>query len=447
MNIQSRKWLISRRHALRSLGATISLPFLDCMRAAETLAARPKRSVFIYLPNGVNTRDFQIREAGTDYELTEPLKSLEPHRAHITPISGLYHPNGLGHHHNCRKIWLSGGKLGATEKNTISIDQLMAGVTAPHTRFSSLELANKGSSLAVNKDGIALPAINRPGVAFQHLFEEPKGGIEQQRLGLNRKGSILDANLDEARALRKKVGSEDRDRLDQYLTAVRETEIRTERADAWLDIPRPLIDSNAKSRINRDISQDDPGEYFRVMYDLIVLALQTDLTRVATFSTGEEGQGLPIPEIGINQTRHALSHHNGNPELLRQLTQSDAFNMTQFSYFLTRLQETKDGDGTLLDTTMALYGSGMAYGHSHGNANLPLVLAGGSGLGLKHGQHIDFNRESDDFAGYDQHKGIHHRPVNEKAHLSNLLLTLAQKMDVKSESFADSTGIVSEITV
>ncbi len=446
MNFSSKKWLISRRYALRSLGATIALPMLDCMRAAETSAARPKRSVFIYLPNGVNTRDYQIQNSGADYELSEPLKPLEKHRAHITPFSGLYHPNGLGHHHNCRKIWLSGGNLGVTAKNTISIDQLMARVTAPQTRFSSLELANKGGALAVNGDGITLPAISRPKVVFQYLFEEPKGGVEQQRRELSRKGSILDANLDEAKALRMKVGSEDRDRLDQYLTAVRETEIRTERADAWLDIPRPGIDPKDKSRVNRDVAQEDPGEYFRVIYDLIVLALQTDLTRVATFSTGEEGQGLPIPELEINQSRHALSHHNGNPDLLRQLTQSDAFNVAQFSYFLTRLQETKDADGPLLDTTMALYGSGMAYGHSHGNASLPLVLAGGSKLGLKHGRHVDFNREAADFQGYDQHKGIHHRPVNEKAHLSNLLLTLAQKMDVEAERFADSTGIVSEIT-
>src|ERR1700722_11144673 len=127
------------------------------------------------------------------------------------------------------------------------------------------------------------------------------------------------------------------------------------------------------------------------MYDLIVLAFQTDMTRLSTFSPGLEGQAPAIPEIGVKQDRHSLSHHNGNIELLDKLTASDAFNVAQFSYFLDRLKEVKDADGPLLDTTMALYGSGMAYGHSHGNASLPIVLAGGSKLGLKHGRHVDFN--------------------------------------------------------
>ena len=127
------------------------------------------------------------------------------------------------------------------------------------------------------------------------------------------------------------------------------------------------------------------------MYDIIVLAFQTDMTRVATFSTGNEGQGPAVPEIGVKQDRHSLSHHNGNPKLMQDLLDSDAFNIKQFSYFLDRLSEVKDADGPLLDTTMALYGSGMAYGHSHGNASLPIILAGGTQLGLKHGKHVDFN--------------------------------------------------------
>jgi len=180
------------------------------------------------------------------------------------------------------------------------------------------------------------------------------------------------------------------------------------------------------------------------MYDLIVLAFQTDMTRVATLTTGQEGQGPAVPEIGVKQDRHSLSHHNGNPELMGQLTASDAFNIAQFSYFLDRLSEVKGADGPLLDTTMALYGSGTAYGHSHGNASLPIILAGGSKLGLKHGKHVDFNLTKE-FQGYDKHVGIHFRPVNEKARLSNVLLTMAQKMDVKTDKFADSLGTVSEI--
>jgi hypothetical protein len=192
------------------------------------------------------------------------------------------------------------------------------------------------------------------------------------------------------------------------------------------------------------------GEYFRTMYDLIVLAFQTDVTRVATFSTGTEGQGLPIPEIAITQSRHSLSHHNGNPKRMAELTASDVFNFEQFAYFLGRLAETKDAHGPLLDTTMALYGSGMAFGHSHGNANLPLVLAGGAQLGLKHGAHLDFNRAGG-LKEYQlgvprEHYKICHQPVNERARLCNLLLTMAHKMGVQTDRFGDSTGELSEVT-
>lgn len=449
MNTKPQTWLLNRRHFLRGVGVSVALPLLDCMRPLRAAAAadpvlRAKRSVFIYLPNGVNTSDWQIKEAGPDYKLSKPLASLEKHRAVITPFSGLHHPNGMGHHHNCQSIWLTGGKIGPSERNTISVDQLMAQVTAPVTRYSSLELTNQGGALAWNADGIQLPAQHSPGVAFREMFEDPKGGTAKQRRGYHRRGSILDAVLEDARSLSGKLGSEDRGRLEQYLTAVREVEIRTERSDKWLDTARPRIEPATQSRLNRDISLQMLGDYLRTMYDLIVLAFQTDVTRVATLTTGQEGQGPAVPEIGVKQDRHSLSHHNGNPELMDQLTASDAFNLAQFSYFLDRLSEVKDADGPLLDTTMALYGSGMAYGHSHGNASLPLVLAGGTKLGLKHGRHVDFNLTKE-FQGYDKHPGIHFRAVNEKARLSNLLLTMAQKMDVKTEKFADSLGPVSEV--
>jgi hypothetical protein len=449
----TQNWLLNRRHVLRGLGVSLALPLLDCMRplmAAET-TARPRRSVFIYMPNGVNTLDYQITAAGADYTFSKSLKPLEKHRASITPISGLHHPHGLGQHHNCSKIWLTGGKLGQADRNTISVDQLMAQVTAPRTRFTSMQLSNKGGALSWNADGIQLPAQPNPGVVFRELFEDPQGGIAKQRRALHRKGSILDAVLDEARALGGQLGNDDRGRLQQYLTAVREVEIRTERADSWLDTPRPKVEPGTRSRLNRNVSQEMVGEYFRTMYDLIVLAFQTDLTRIATFSTGVEGQGLKIPEIGIKQDRHSLSHHNGNPKLLDDLTASDAFNMQQFSYFLDRLRETKDDEGPLLDSTMALFGSGMAFGHSHGNANLPIILAGGSKLGLKHGRHIDFNASAKnaeytyDLENPRKHYAICHQPVNGKAHLSNLLLTMAQKMGVPAEKFSDSNGVVSEV--
>ena len=442
-NIQTQSWLIDRRHALKALGSFIALPLLDCMkslRAAEPVT--PKRSVFIYIPNGVNTLDYQITAPGKDFAFSRTLKPLEKHRHAVTPISGLHHPGGLGHHHNCQKIWLTGGKLGPSDRNTISVDQRMAEVTAPHTRFHSLEISNKGESLSWTADGIRLPGMSRCKQIFAHLFEEPKNGTAAQRRALRRKASVLDANLTEVRKLEKNLGSEDKGRLEQYLTSVRETEIRTERADAWLDVPRPEIAAADRKRTDKDVPQTRAGDYFRTMYDLIVLAFQIDATRVATFSSGLEGQGIPIPELGISQTRHALSHHNGDPGHMEKLTQSDTFAVEQYSYFLSRLAETKDLNGKpLLDTTMALFGSGMAYGHSHGNANLPLVIGGGAGLGIKHGRHLDLNQGH--FDGYDltNHRGHYtlcSRPANADAHMSNLLLTMAQKMGVETDRFGDS---------
>ncbi|MEM7011713.1 MAG: DUF1552 domain-containing protein [Verrucomicrobiota bacterium] len=444
MNFQTQSWLLNRRHVLRGLGASIALPMLDCMRSARAAdGPKPKRGVFIYLPNGVNTLDYQILQSGADYEFSKCLKPLEKHRANITPISGLHHPNGIGNHHGCQKIWLSGGELGQGKRNSISIDQLIAERTAEHTRFASLELSNDGRALSSNRDGIRLPAEAKPSEIFKRLFEAPEGGAEKERLALQQQGSILDAVLDEANQLDRKMGAEDRTRLDQYLTSVREVEIRTRRAESWLDVARPVVEERTKARLTKSVSQSDPGEYFRVMYDLIVLAFETDMTRVATFSTGDEGKGLPIPELGINQTRHALSHHNGDPAQLARLTQSDAFNYEQFAYFLNQL-----ADRQLLDSTIALFGSGMAYGHSHGNANIPTVVAGGAGLGLKHGSHIDFNQGH--FDGYDLdnakgHYQICSRPLNADARISNLLLTLGQKLDVEADNFGDSLTTISEL--
>lgn len=439
-------WLLDRRHVLRGVGVSLALPLLDCMRPllAADKAARPARSVFIYLPNGVNTHAYEMPTAGKDYQLSKPLAALEKHRAIVTPISGMHHPHGLGHHHNCSTIWLTGGKIGPAERNTVSVDQLMAQTTAPRTRFASLELSNQGHSLAWTPDGIQLPAQGSPAAVFRELFEEPPGGAAKQRRGLRRKASILDAVLDEAKSLDGQLGKDDRGRLEHYLTSVREVEVRTERADKWLDTPRPKVEPADQAKLNRDISLERLGEYLRTMYDLVVLAFRTDLTRVVTFSTGNEGVGPAVPEIGVRQDRHSLSHHNGNAKLLQDLADSDAFNVKQFAYFLDRLCEVKDADGPLVETTMCLYGSGMAYGHSHGNASLPLVLAGGTALGLRHGRHIDFNL-TPEFKGYGKHPGIYHSPVNPKARLSNLLLTMAQRMGVPAERFADSTGPVSEL--
>lgn len=445
----SQSWLIDRRHSLRAMGTCISLPMLECMiplNAAETGSEIPRRTAFVYLANGVHSLNYQITKPGEDYEFSRSLKPLEAYRGVITPISGLHHPGSLGHHHNCIDIWLTGGRIGASERNTISVDQKIAEITAEHTRYPSMEIALTQGSLAWTADGVQLPAMRRCSQIFASLFEEPKGGVEAQRRALRRKASVLDDNLAEVRQLEQKLGAADKGRLDQYLTSVREAEIRTRRADAWLDTPLPEIAEADRKRTNRDIPQTQAGDYFRTVYDLIVLAFQTDVTRVATFSLGGEGDAFAVPEIGITESRHQLSHHGGDEGYIEKLTRYDTFAIEQFRYFLSRLDETKDVNGKpLLGSTMSLFGSGMSYGHSHGNANLPLVLAGGADLGLKHGSHLDFNQGH--FGGYqlDQpgtHYGLCSRPANSDAHMSNLLLLMAQRMGVKTDVFGDSNQVI-----
>ena len=448
-NLQTQSWLIDRRHALRAMGTCIALPMLECMipLKAKEKTETPRRSAFMYLANGVHSLNYQITKPGKDYTFSRSLKPLEKFRNVITPISGLHHPGSLGHHHNCINIFLTGAKIGAAHRNTISVDQKMAQVSGQHTRYPSMEIALTQGSLAWTADGVQLPAQRRCSQIFASLFEEPKGGIAAQRKALRRKASVLDDNLAEVRALSQKMGTADKGRLDQYLTSVREAEIRTRRADNWLDTPLPEISEADRKRTNRDIAKTQAGDYFRTVYDLMVLAFQTDVTRVATFSLGGEGDAFAIPEIGITESRHQLSHHGGDEGYMEKLTNYDTFAIEQFGYFLTRLSETKDLNGkSLLGSTMSLFGSGMSYGHSHGNANLPLVLAGGTDLGLKHGSHLDFNQGH--FDGYTLDKpGDHYRlcsrPANSDAHMSNLLLLMAQKMGVETDQFGDSNKVIS----
>ena len=456
-NISTGSWKMSRRQMLRGVGVSIALPLLDCMavpgRAAPELPAPtpPKRSVFLYIPNGVNTLTWQIEKAGAEYQLSVPLQSLERHRADVTPISGLHHPMVLGKHHNCDKVWLTGANVpgdGGAFRNTVSADQLLAEVQGRSTRFASLEMAIEGHSLAWSRDGIQIPAERRTQNIFNMLFgveRESKSAISRR---LNRRGSILDVVADDAQRVNRKLGSEDRTKLDEYLTAVRQVEVRTERAESWLNIPKPKIAPADEARLSRKLDMTQVTEYYRLFYDLMVMALRTDSTRVITCMICSESNGGAIPDIGISQTRHGLSHHNGDPEQLRRLTETDTFLVEQLSYFLDQLKAHQDGGRPLLDTTQVLWGSGMAYGHSHGNANLPTLLAGGRALGYRHGQHVDFNLPrigKYNVSDANSHYRICSRPVDDNARLSNLLLTMLQRADVEAERFQDSVGAISEI--
>jgi Protein of unknown function (DUF1552) len=460
----SQKWRLPRRHFLRGTGVAIALPLLNVMgmdkAMADTPTAKPRRSVFVYIPNGVNVETWRMNKAGIDYELSLPLQSLQRHRHNITPFSGLHHPGALNQQHVCADSWLTAAPLtngSGSEKyrNFVSVDQLMAEKTSPATRFSSLELSISAgvgqpyntTTLAYSRDGAPLPAEDNPKIVFERLFGVDADGVDVQRARLGRKRSVLDAVLESARGVKRNLGSEDAAKLDEYLGSVRDVELRVERLNAWLEVPKPKVDGE---RFQRNVSRDRAGEYYRTMYDLIVLALRTDMTRVVTYASGTEGNALAIPELNIKQTRHELSHHNEVAEVKQTLTRSDTFLAEQFAYFLDKLQEVQEEEESLLDRTMVLFGSGMSYGHSHGNANLPIILAGGCGLGLKHGQHIDYNLPkigSYDNVSYSDFVGMCFRPKDANARLSNVLLTMLQKMEVEADMFVDSVGPVSEILV
>ena len=464
-NIQSQRWLLGRRHFLRGIGATMALPLLDAMMplrvtAADAAASKPKRSVFVYIPNGVNGMTWQCTQSGRDYALSPSLQPLAKHRDDFTVFSGLHHPNGIGQAHVCADTWLTGAKIDAQAarkyENTISCDQVMAEVAGRHTRFPSLELSIASgtgrplgtNTLAFSRDGVPLPAEDNPRHIFDRLFGQEIGGITAQRVELTKRRSVLDAVWKDAKSLRLNLGADDHTKLDEYLHAVRDVEQRAERLNAWLDVPKPVVDGKLAAPFQVDVPQDRAGEYWRTMFDLIVLALRTDMTRVVTYMNGSEGNGLAIPEIGITQSRHNLSHHNGDPLVLDRLAKSDAFIMQQFAHFLDELREVIDGDEPLLDRTMILFGSGMSYGHSHANSNLPILLAGGKGLGLKHGQHLDYNRPhlKDNYTlSYDEWRDLCGKPRDEKARLSNVMLTMLQKMEVNAEKFVDSLGPVSDL--
>ncbi|MEK0447684.1 MAG: hypothetical protein RLZZ399_3005, partial [Verrucomicrobiota bacterium] len=427
MNIQRNQWLVSRRHLLRGLGAVVALPWLQCMcpssARAATRPAAPKRSVFLYIPNGVNTLTWQIQQAGADYQFPEPLQSLERHRARVTPISGLHHPKAIGSVHSCEHVWLTGDRCGNGEKpfrSSLSADQVIAEVQGADTRFSSLELAVTGTALGWNRDGTNLPAERNPQVIFDRLFGVEKDSKEVIRKRLERRGSILDVVSDDAKAMTRKVGAEDRTKLDEYLTSLRELELRTERAKSWIETPKPKLDPTVAAHLQRKVEMSQAGEYYRLFYDLMAFALQTDSTRVISCMIGSEGAGLSIPEIGLVWGRHELSHHNGETERLRRLTEADTFLIEQFAYFLDRLNGMQELEGSLLDQTQILWGSGMSYGHGHGNANLPLLLAGGKALGFKHGKHVDFNLPT--IGQYNLTEPLEHyrictRPVDDAARL------------------------------
>ncbi len=418
---------LSRRNFLRGAGVSLALPVLESVHAAPTEAAAAKRFVCVAPGYGMNPGGFSPGQTGEDYDLPVLLKPLEKHRPDFTVFNNLDHP-GVGGGHGCSNTLLNGMELKDTRdepQRLHSLDQLLAEEIGKQTRFPSLRLGSGGISWS--RGGVILPTDGSPTRVFSRLFlEDNVKGKANQRRFLNEDGSILDVVHADAKRLGARVTAVDQAKLDEYLTAVREVELKLQRQTKWLDVPKPKA-SDEIIRGNDEVVVDLSYPYNTpVMYDLMVLALQTRSTNVITF--GHPGGNRLFPFEGVELGYHSLTHHGKRPDLLRQLTIIELYYTQQLARFLDRMKETRDVDGKpLLDSTVVLFGSGMGNASSHSSRNLPILLAGG---GFRTGQHHRFERNGRDG-----------RP------LCDLYVSILQKLGVETDRFSTSRGNLNHLLV
>jgi len=396
------------------MGLGLALPWLES--SAMAYASRPRRLVCVGNHLGFYPGNFFPKDAGKDYTPTSTLKPLEKHRDALTVFSHLDHELNGGH----RAVQ---GFLTSIKKeeaagfpaNNISLDQAAAEYVGSATRFPSINAGiQQGTDMCWTRAGVHVPPVNNPATLFRGLFvNSPESEREVERTRLKHRGSVLDALRDSANALNRTLNVADRDKLDQYLTSVRDVERRLQMSREWLDRPKP------KSPIEE--VQDEERQHIdevALFYDLMALALQTDSTRVATFETG---LGFRTAELNLG-SYHGLSHHGKSEGRIEQLQVVESFLTTKLSDFISRLKEAK-----ILDDTMIVFGSGMSDGSSHSNRNLPVLLAGG---GLKHQGHLVCPAQ--------QHKRVP---------LSNLWLSVLQWLGSESGRFGRSTGTFSPMKI
>jgi hypothetical protein len=440
------KKALARRTFLRGLGATLALPMLDAMVPAlwadKTGAVRPRRLGFIYLPNGVARDDSRVNywkpAAGPELQMSPILAPLEPFRQRMVVLSGLSHVqaepwgDGNGDHTRGTSTWLSGVHPKHTEggdiHNGITADQIAAQTLGQDTVFSSLEIGldlnstvgdcENGYScaymntLAWRSPTMPLPTEPNPRMVFERLFAG--GGTEEERRARMRKSrSILDSVNAEMTRLQQSLGSPDRARVTEYFDALRDVERRiqkSEQASAESSIPIPERPAGIP---------DNFSDHVKMMFDLQWLAFQGDLTRVTTFMMGREISSRTFPEIGIVEAHHGLSHHRDDPAQIAKVAKINTLQSQLFGYFLDKLQSTPDGDGTLLDHTLLLYGAGLANPNAHSHRDLSLLVAGGTKEQLQGGRHLTYKLDTP---------------------MTNLLLTMLDKAGVPAETLGDSTG-------
>jgi hypothetical protein len=442
---------LPRRTFLQGVGTVIALPMLDAMvpafaRPAGLDLKAPIRMAFVYVPNGIVMKDWTPKTTGKDYEFTRILKPLEAFREDLMVLSNLdSHTgnalgDGPGDHARAGASFLTGvhcrKTAGADIRGGVSVDQIAAAKLAGATRFASLELGCEDSrtvgdcdsgyscaytnSLSWRTPQTPMPPEVNPRAAFERLFGTEDLSLDPQTRARRAKyrKSILDMVSQDTRSLVKTLGPADRRKMDEYLFSVREIERRIESAEKDPRQVTPAID-----RPPPGIPFEFP-EYVKLMCDVQVLAFQSDLTRVVTLVLGREGSNRVYPEIGISDPHHPLTHHRNNPEWIEKVTRINSLHTELFAYLLGKLKATADGDGTLLDHSMIVYGSGLADGNKHTHEALPVVLAGRGGGSLKPGKHLTYSAGT---------------PI------TNLYLSLLDRMDVHPETVGDSTGKLNQL--
>lgn len=415
------KKALDRRHFLKGTGAAVlGLPFLEAMSPAFSRAqavSSPNRFVAMCATLGFHGPHLFPGAEGDDFTATPYLSKLKAHREKLTVFSGLSHPEQQGNNgHASEMTWLTSARRPglAGFRNSISIDQVMAREIGMQTRHPYLALSTSGRSMAWTANGVEIPGEQSPAKLFKALFVE---GTEQEIADeireFKRGRSILDTVMGQARKLENKLGHRDKEKLDEYLTSVRDLEVRLQESENWSLKPKPTVDAE----IPKDIQdkQDAIGKQ-RLMNDMIVLALQTDSTRTITFQLGGMNAVPTIP--GVATDWHNLSHHGKDPEKIDELKIIEDAEFEVFGEFLTKLEAVKENGQSLLDRTSVLYGSNLGNASSHDWRNLPIILAGG---GYRHG-------------GYVAHDAEDNTP------LSNLFVTLLQQMGVQTDSFGTSTA-------
>ena len=440
------KMALPRRSFLRGMGATLALPFLDAMVPALSAAApggsRVTRLGFVYAPNGTYLPNFHPATTGKGYEMTPVLQALEPFRDDMVVLSGLSNKGaetqseGGGVHTRVHTAWLSGTRPKKTEGADIeagtSIDQMAAAKIGADTPLRSLQLSLDHENIVGScENGYScvyqhtyswsdpttpVPMESNPRAVFERLFGEG-GSPQEQAARLKRDRSVLDLAMADMARLQKRLGVRDRVMVDEYLDSVRDVEQRIQRAERQSKVsPMPIADPPVGV-------PDSFDDHAKLMFDLELLAFQSDVTRVVAFQISRELNGRPYPWIGVPEGHHAVSHHQMDPVKIAQGAKINAYHVSLFARFLDRMRNTPDGDGSLLDHTLLLYGTGMGDSDHHTPVNLPAVVVGGGGA-IAGGRHIQYPM---------------HTPF------TNLGLTLLHKVGVERERVADSTGPLADL--